>query len=188
MSANSNKNYLLICVDPGKQGAIVLSEIKKDGEVEILKTHSFDHCKDFFDVACLISNFCTIAHREALKRSLCVVTAIERPFPNPLNSRLSISSQFALYGSSLLALQQQFAQKIIELCPRVWISSICTKEERELKKEGRFLACERIYGPEVKNYFSIKNKKKIKLHDGIADAILMCDYIAKISEENKKNG
>jgi hypothetical protein len=177
-SANID-NKILITVDPGKTGAIVVCKYE-NGNFEILKTHSFDFCADYFEIACVISEVASFALKESLKLKIGVLAAVEKPFPIPINSRLTISIQFALYGSILLALQQQFAIKIIELCPSAWITQTCTKEERLLKKPGRFLACDRIFGSEIKNHYVIKNKKnKFKLHDGKADALLMCSYIAK---------
>ncbi len=177
-STNYDKK-ILITVDPGKTGAIVVCKYES-GNFEILKTHSFDFCADYFEVACVVSEVASFALKEALKLKLEVLAAIERPFSNPKNARSTISSQFALFGSTLLALQQQFAIKIDEICPSTWVSQACTKEERLLKKPGRFLACDRIFGSEIKNHYVIKNKKnKLKLHDGKADALLMCAYIAK---------
>ncbi len=176
-SDNSVKK-ILIAVDPGKSGAIVVCKFENEN-FEILKTHSFDFCADYFEVACVVSEVASFALKTALKSKLDVIAAIEKPFSNPKNARSTISSQFALFGSTLLALQQQFAQKIIEICPSTWVAQTCTKDERLLKKPGRFLACDRIFGAEIKNHYTIQNKKRIKLHDGKADALLMCAYIAK---------
>ena len=180
-TAKYKKNCLLISVDPGKKGAIVCSTF--DGEKLIPKNAaSFDSCCDILDAATLISSFVSKARRELGNDEIGTLYIVERPLPNPLCARKSISTQFAIYGSILLALKQLSKNNVLEIDPKTWVSAVCTKEERKLKKEGRIFACERIFGSEIKKILKLKNK----IHDGIADAILMSEFIANKLFKNKE--
>ncbi len=172
------KNYCIISVDSGEKGAISLCTLI-NGEHKILKCVPFDFLATKKDELILISEFFAAALREASKSKLEIVSIIERPFPSPKNSRLAISNQFASYGGTLLALQQNDANETIEIHPRNWIYNVCSKEERELKKDGRILACKRIFGSKVTEYLTVKRKRSTVLHDGIADSLLINVYFAK---------
>ncbi len=175
--ANVNKNYCIISVDSGSKGAISLCTLI-NGEHKILKCVPFDFLASKKDELILISEIFAAAFKQALKLKLEVVSIIERPFPSPINSRLAISNQFASFGGTLLALQQNDANKTIEIHPRTWIYNVCTKYEQGLKKDGRILACKRIFGDKVTDYLLVKRKRSTILHDGIADSLLINVYFA----------
>jgi hypothetical protein len=179
MSANSDKNYLMLTVDTGLKGAIVLSE-RSGSDLKILNAFPFRFKEGFIDLLNTISSTHLIALKTALKRKLEIKKIIEEPFSCSKNSRLGISSQFAIYGGTYLALEMQSATKIIKVKPISWVSKICTKNERELKKEGRILACKRIFGDKVTEFLEVKKPRSTILHDGIADAALIAAYFVKM--------
>ncbi len=182
---NKKNGFVIISVDSGAKGAISLCTVEKNSKLDqknsklkILKCVPFDFLGSKLEELGLISEIFQIALREALKSNLEIIGVIERPFPCSKNSRLSISNQFTSYGSTLLALQQNISN-VIEINPRQWTSYICTKKEQKLKKDGRILACKRIFGNKVTEYLTVKRKRSTVLHDGIADSLLITVYSAK---------
>ena len=178
------EKIIIYGIDPGKHGAVTVASICSDeneAELKLLKSFLFDFNGGYESAIGLLSSAAFSARKGENRPQIFELGAIERPFPSPLNARKSIAEQFAIFGCTYAALAAIGPSKIFQVCPKTWVSSVCTENERKMDgKLGRFAAVERLFGAEGLKLCAAgktgKAGKQGKLHDGIADSILIAYY------------